>query len=1009
MKIKKNNTRYSYNTIAIIIFLAVISLALFSYLSKNNNGKTKKDKKRDDIELTTHIDKRYDYHEIISTDLNKVYEDSIFRIHYIRKLGSPSLLYVYKGELSSRNKTDRFSVDVHLKDSKEHLEKTGKRVIKKTLKPDNPITINVNGIEYTVYEHVINSDFFELDNIRYIFFGRFKTLVKHRDQKINRIKFDLRNVQDNINVNSYLEEITIEINQRDFNKLSDKREEAIINKVLITGEDDLVNCNIYVNKDEKAKGEIRLKGDWVDHLVHDKKWSFRIITDGTKTIKGMRKFSIQHPKARHYLWEWLFNKVVKDNDIIGLRYDFVKVTINVKDKNNNINSIDMGIMALEESFDKILIENNKRREGLILAFDESIIWNERSRVQELNLDEKTKSRFLLSAGNAPIKLFNQNKVLSDPNLKKQFENANILISGLRSKTLNPADVFDFDKLTTFVALSNLFGGSHGLIAHNLRFYYNPITNKLEPISFDSNSGHQLSKILQYRWVSGNKAYDTMLRSKLERYSSTEFIQGIVDTYYNQINTLSNELNTEFTQLLDLSILEYNSNFIKKFINPTNVITSGLVEITDEKIVLDVKNISNHPIRIGNLEHIDGQKLSKFVSNEIVEPSEKKIVTIELKDAFLNAFVSKKNKIGSFRYPKDVKKLLLTHQVEGISHIKKDKIIPFSFSYDINGNHSKYKGQFDSNLEKFSFIKVNKQSKRINFNKGNYSIDTNIIIPRGFLVTIPKGFSLDMINNASVVSFSTVQAKGNEKTPIKFYSSDESGGGVFITEAKDKSIFNHCIFSGLSFPAINSWSLSGAVNFHETEVELSNCTFENNRCEDALNVIRSNFVLKESIFKNTLSDAFDGDFVTGNITGCEFIDSGNDAIDVSGSNITINDIVIKDSSDKAISGGEGSKINGSRIKIINGELGIVSKDLSYIKLSDIEIENTRLAFSCFQKKPEYGAGHIEVSNCTLSGIELDYLIEYGSALSLNGNYVETVSNKVIDQLYGREYGKSTAEL
>ena len=45
-------------------------------------------------------------------------------------------------------------------------------------------------------------------------------------------------------------------------------------------------------------------------------------------------------------------------------------------------------------------------------------------------------------------------------------------------------------------------------------------------------------------------------------------------------------------------------------------------------------------------------------------------------------------------------------------------------------------------------------------------------------------------------------------------------------------------------------------------------------------------MNNSIFKNTFADAFDGDFVTGEMNDCSFIDCGNDGIDVSGESVTV---------------------------------------------------------------------------------------------------------------------------
>ena len=203
-----------------------------------------------------------------------------------------------------------------------------------------------------------------------------------------------------------------------------------------------------------------------------------------------------------------------------------------------------------------------------------------------------------------------------------------------------------------------------------------------------------------------------------------------------------------------------------------------------------------------------------------------------------------------------------------------------------------------------------------------------------------------------------------------------------------------------------WSVSGAVNFHESDVAISHTTFKNNRCEDALNIIRSDFRMSDSTFIGTYSDSFDGDFVVGTIQNCTFIDSGNDSIDISGSELVIQDITITNPSDKGISAGENSSITGQNVNITGGEIGVVSKDLSTIALTDLSIVGTRLGLSAFQKKSEYGVASIAVNSLNLQDIEVDHLIEIHSSLTIDKVAVKTVSNNVIDQMYGKEYGKSS---
>jgi len=1000
MKLKKNSYNSSFKFYYILILIGLIALIVF----KNSGVKTKNKevKNKYSLNIPTYVPKAYNHINIIREDRNKVYGDSVLSIYINENLGAPFISYVYKDTLIGRQKTDYFYLHFFLKDTTKIKKRRNKVLLNMSFNALKPQQLEIDGKKYFVFKRILDDEFFDFKNIEYINTGRVDLSRKNRSYQIFNLKI---NPPKPYKRERSFEKFTLVISEKNYNTIKEKREKAINNNVLITNEDDLLNANISYKGSKRKKAKVRLKGDWIDHLNHIRKWSFRIIMENDKTIAGMRKFSIQDPKSRNYLWEWFFNKILKENNLIGLRYDFVDVDLFITKKKQVIDTIQVGIMAREESFDKILIENNKRREGIILAFDESLIWKDREKQFHLGLEKNARNKKLYDIQNAPIRIFNKNKVLSDPQLKKQFIIAKELLDGLRKGEMKISEVFDLDKLTTFVALSNLFGAEHGLIAHNLRVYYNPITNKLEPISFDSNSGQKLSHILNYPFSDGDDYYTEKLLEKLEMICQSDYVNEMIERNDEEINKLFLKLNNEFDFAMDLSILEYNSNFIKKKINPSNIIVSNLVEYKKNTMIIEVFNVSDYPVVINNLKHKDGKKMNKKRLNWVISPGENKDITINLKASFNNAFVSKKNKVGGFRYPKDISKVELTCNIVGVTHIRNEKILPYGTNPNNLESIEKHKQLFVENYTEFEFISEADNSI-INFEKGKHIIDKNLIIPANYKVIIKEGTYLELQNNASIISFSPIICKGTKIEPITFYSSTNFGGGIFVSGASEESVLNYCYFIGLSNPSSNLWSLSGAVTFHETEVEIKNSTFEKINCEDGLNIIQSKFKISSSTFNDTQSDAFDGDFVEGSIIDCTFLNIGNDGIDVSGSTIFIEDVIFKNSSDKAISAGESSVVKGNNINVSDGEIGVVSKDLSSVILTNITISNTRLGFSAFQKKSEYGSGIIQVSNIKLVDNELNYLIEEGSKLYIDNNLIDNVSNRVLDKLYGKKYGKSS---
>ncbi len=313
----------------------------------------------------------------------------------------------------------------------------------------------------------------------------------------------------------------------------------------------------------------------------------------------------------------------------------------------------------------------------------------------------------------------------------------------------------------------------------------------------------------------------------------------------------------------------------------------------------------------------------------------------------------------------------------------------------------------SNSHKVPFFITDEATKTIHIKKGTWTLSNSIKIPQGYTLSAQAGTQLNLINKARLLSYSPLLFIGTKDAPIRIYSSNKSGQGIVVLNAGAPSRFEWVHFEGLSNIATPHWTLSAALNFYESQVDFSHCRFENNQGgDDFLNIVRTNFSIQDSLFKNSLADALDADFAKGTILRSRFNKIGNDAIDVSGSEIEITDVHISNVEDKAISAGERSNINLTQCTIEGAELGLTSKDGSLISGQDIDIKNSTLGIVAFQKKPEYEGGHIDISNVVLDRVQMDYLLEKGSSLKLNLKEKKATNKNVKKLLYGTLYGKKS---
>ena len=246
-----------------------------------------------------------------------------------------------------------------------------------------------------------------------------------------------------------VDKITIDIKQKNLNKLANKRIEAIKDNVLISEDSDFVDA-VVTYKNNSFDANLRLKGDWTDHLTINKP-SFRIKLKGDNTLLGMNKFSIHHPAARNYLWEWVYHELLKNEKLPSIKYLFKEVIINGSSK---------GIYAVEQHFDKIVLESNKYKEAPILKFSEDRLWQQR---KDKLSDENSYNKSFTSG-------FKLKKIKKNKNLYSNFLIGSQILNGIQTQQIEPKNAFDIKLLANYMAITDLTNSYHANYWHNIRFY-----------------------------------------------------------------------------------------------------------------------------------------------------------------------------------------------------------------------------------------------------------------------------------------------------------------------------------------------------------------------------------------------------------------------------------------------------------------------------------------------------------------------------------------------------------
>lgn len=811
------------------------------------------------------------------------------------------------------------------------------------------------------------------------------------------------------------EKIVINIKHKNYLKLAYKRQEALKLHRLFYSPEDWVPATLE-HQGKTHKIDIRLKGSGEEHWKDEYAWSFKIKVKGNNTIFGMKRFAIQGARTRLFLNEWYWHKLLKYSGLIHLRYDYIDVTVNGRN---------FPVYAIEENFEKRLLENNNLREGPI--FTAYLV------------------PFLFPGNLRPplnaINIYQTNKYSQNLEFMKLVQSAESHIEAYRQGRLPFSKVFDVNKMGKLLALSDLVETLHGIYPKNIRFYYNPITSLVEPIAYDMNIYE--SRMGKFKFLGAGQRFSdhenqksewswpyVAFRDKLLFKKYIESLEKIADSNFLDQFFLETENEAqEKLKLLHRSFPYYqfkkkkaffkNQEYIRAQLRPPkslNVYFEGF-SLEKKMLYLDIANIHTFPVEVLGISI--GDKIIKPVKETIVQPINNQGIyhdttplypTLEnIKEEVLKEvkglarrlpMVSvKKTKtkpklqtkklpdlehmIVKFKVPKEFKwsdglvpRMRVISRVFGAKHETYNQIIPWAQHDDLFVQQT--------NVKNIAFISVEEQNKIIRIHQGKWTIDQDIIIPSGYLVTAKQGTHLNLIRGAKILSYSALSFVGAENQPIIISSEDKSGQGIVVMEAKDQSIIRHVIFDGLSNPKKGGWALTGAITFYESLVLISNIEFINNQSEDALNIIRSDFTLKDSVFRNISSDALDADFSKGIIKNVLFSNCGNDGLDASGSEINVKSIFLNGIGDKGISAGEKSKVYIDKLNGKNSRIIVASKDLSEVLVQKAKVEHSKIGFTAFQKKSEFGPGTIKIKALEMNNLETPFLIEEGSTLEIDGD-------------------------
>ena len=775
--------------------------------------------------------------------------------------------------------------------------------------------------------------------------------------------------------------IKIDIKYQDWLKLESDRKTAFTQGKIPEIRHE-VTALIYYQQN-KFPAKIRLQGDMLDHINKTKRWSLKVSLKKKQAIFESRKFSLLATSVRGHQGASLFAKslAIANFDIISPKHIPVRVVLNGND---------WGVMFFEQAFSQSLLAVNNRTEGLIARLD----------LVAESIDENGQVTRLLKP-----RVLQRKTILGNSSLAKQRKIALALLNDFLSGNRSASDVFDAKRLAQYLAMVDLWGAWHALTWNNWRWYYNPHTAKLEPIQSDvavTPAAHIWLMQPPSQTFEITKAMLNDPQVKAHYLASKSTLMKLLN---EQIIPQLSRYEQQLTQLLHSDsplISPFNFDVMQRQAHcwSTSYQVDGCRSIkpVSEKLHKQLNVFKTQPNwdLVSRVYEHQGQVVWLVKNNDNISLIIKEVQGVTTYDEItkldeINDDLPLKlfpGQTTTINLPKNVVTLKVSAGLAG------KKIAPFIFNKNVR-SLSFVPRPYEPRNSIFLYSEFIKRTKgEWHVQVGTWHINSYLVTPSNTKVVIPAGTHLTFSKNAGLMVFGSIQVYGNKNNPVIFtkHQADSkwSGLSVFAASAETEHVINHLKIHFASSPKLGLWQPRGAIYFVKGIVNMQSVEITDNQSEDGLNIINAVVIIDGLTIKNTLSDAFDCDFCTGEVNNSQFINigsrSGGDGLDISGSNLKLTGAKFTQVRDKAISAGERSQLHVIDATFNDVNFAIVAKDDSTVIAENITASNIHhMALMSYSKKRIFGPAVMKVTkySCADLNCQNKSVAELGSRLVVNG--------------------------